>query len=175
MWLAPQISDFFGSLLLYTNPIRLILNSLGVKKDKNSEGFTRITAIKDDSDLPLMDVDGVIEILKQRKIFGARFIVPCPKDFFALRLKPDAHAPYVSRYQVDYNIKMDFPQIVSPYILKTDRTDEHDTYVKVVNDNLYNWVYSNRYSINTTREEIVEAYNRFCSVVDLDIINNKTA
>lgn len=40
MWLAPQISDFFGSLLLYTDPIRVILNSLVVKlsgDDINSE------------------------------------------------------------------------------------------------------------------------------------------
>jgi hypothetical protein len=36
-------------------------------------------------------------------------------------------------------------------------------------------VYSNRYSMHTTREEIIEAYNRFCSVVDLDVINNNTA
>jgi len=147
----------------------------GVKKDKNAEGFTRITAIKDGSDLPLMDVDGVIEILKQRKIFGARFIVPCPKEFFALRLITGASAPYVSRYQIDYNIKMNFPQMVSPYILKTDRADEHDTYIKIVNDNLFNWVYDNRYSKLTTREEVVEAYARFCSEVDLEVINNKTA
>lgn len=152
---------------------KVIKEFKGAKKGKSNEGFDLITLTKDNSDLPLLDFAGVIEILKNRNVLGSRFVIPCPYDFFDLRLKDGAFAPYVSRYRFDYNFKFNFPQMMSPFIIKTDRSERNQTYEKAVNDNLYDWVFTNRYNEQTSKEDIIEAYNRFCSEVSLDYINNK--
>jgi hypothetical protein len=44
-------------------------------------------------------------------------------------------------------------------------------YIKLLNENLYTWVYEHRFDKRTTKQEIISAYDEFCSKINIEEIN----
>lgn len=103
--------------------------------------------------------------------YSARAIIPCLKDFFDLRLKDDSFKPYVYHYILDSNIYLSFPKMLSPFVSE-EGADEKGKLKLVLNDNVYNWVYENRYSKTTTLENIKESYKIFVRKYELNELND---
>jgi len=54
--------------------------------------------------------------------------------------------------------------MVSPYVVEevdTYNRDERYKSTTILNEKLFDWVFSNRYDTNSTKEEIIEAYDEF--------------
>ena len=100
----------------------------------------------------------------------ARRFIPCLKDFVPLRLKDDAHMPYVFTYDFDNINYVKYPKMLSPFIAEY-KEDRNYKLKVVLNEKVYDWVYENRYNEKTTKEEIIETYREFVEAYDVDELN----
>lgn len=108
-----------------------------------------------------------ILISTNNNYYSSRCIIPCIEKYFKLRLKDDAHEAYVYHYRFDYNLNLQYPKMLSPFISVEDGNDKTELQL-VLNDKLFNWVYENRYDEKTTLEEIKEYYKEFTDEYIID-------
>lgn len=107
----------------------------------------------------------------KRSFSTARKIIPCLEEFFMLRLNDNAFIPYVFSYQFDENIYLPYPKMLSPFVSEEYDVNKYKLKIEL-NDKLYDWVFTNRYNHNTTREEIIKAYKRFIDIYKVEELNN---
>lgn len=144
----------------------------GVQMSFEGENSLRIlTFYKDNIAEGLLSINYINRILANHSGFGARTTIPCPKDFFDLKIKSDAHTPYLQRYRIDHRIKINFPIMVSPFILKYRRNGYSYKLIESRTDKFYDWVFENRNDSNVTRSEIIKLYDAFCALIDLEKLN----
>ncbi|UOQ75093.1 HD domain-containing protein [Hymenobacter cellulosilyticus] len=138
------------------------------------DGRRMLVLYRDHANRELMNLDGVKRVIRRREIYGSRTTVPCPSDFFELRLKEKSHIPYLGHYRIDHNALQlaTYPEMVFPYVLERKGKYKYQ-YVKSINEKLYNWIYENRFDKSTSKEQIINAYDRFCSQIDIDEINRQ--
>lgn len=142
----------------------------GKKQLYNQNGLRQISLFRDNPDSPLMSFEDVIQILKNTDHFGARTTIPCTEEFFALRLKKNAHKSYLRHYRPDYHFTMDYPQMLSPFVLKSEHRKK-DKYEIVLNTNIYDWVFENRFDQKTTKKDIIKCYDDFCAKANIEEVN----
>ncbi len=94
--------------------------------------------------------------------YTARKFIPCIKKYFNLRLKDDAHKSYVYRYRLSYNIDIHYPKMLSPFTSIENAKGENKLFCKL-DDDLYKWVFDNRFNEDTTKQDIVNSYKKFIS------------
>jgi hypothetical protein len=159
---------------LYSNFIirKIALEYKGVKLAFDEEsGMRQLFFFKEHIADGLISERDIEKIIISQSNFSSRATIPCPNGFLALQINDDAHAPYLGRYTVDYQIDLRFPKMVSPFIYAIKKRGSKSKVVEHRNNSLYDWVYENRADKKVTREEIIGAYDAFCSLVDLDKIN----
>jgi hypothetical protein len=62
--------------------------------------------------------------------------------------------------------------MLSPYLV--EEIDDRKRILKLeLNEKSLDWVYKNRYDDQTTKEEIIKAYDKFIGEIDIDEINSK--
>ncbi|WP_373708925.1 ATP-binding protein [Kaistella sp.] len=116
-----------------------------------------------------------IEILKETISWNrtSRKIIPCLKNYNYLRLKQNAKIPYLCHYQLSHIISFDYPKMASPYVVTEDykakREDKYTVSI-VINDKVLDWVFENRFDTNTTRENIISAYDEFITEFPLNLV-----
>jgi hypothetical protein len=123
--------------------------------------------------IPKEELLKIIRHHKNNNYDSARVIVPCLDNYPSLRIKNESHQFYVDNYFFDDNfryVKLPYPKMVSPFI-RQEINRNNCVLNKVVNANLIDWVYENRFDNNTTKKQIEEAYEKFCAIFDLDEIN----
>lgn len=112
----------------------------------------------------------LLNILKNTTRYNARVTIPCLKKYFDLRIKNESHTPYLRHYNLDGNIYFPFPKMLSPFLNHTIEFNQ-GTLKEVINDKLIDWVYDNRHNLDTTREQITNAYKLFCKDYNIELIN----
>ena len=122
------------------------------------------------SPIKINELPFIIESLKNKYPYSARAIIPCVEEYFILRLRKEAHISYVRNYMFDSNVYIPYPKMLSPYVRELKK-DEKIELKEVLNEKLFEWVFQNRYDINTTKEQIIEGYKSFCKSIDLGKIN----
>jgi len=151
-----KASEVFTSFSKSTTPQNNVREVLFTKQ-KQTNPITKIA------------LEAILKNLKG-SYSSARRIIPCLKDFFALRLKDNAFIPYVYHYRFDDHIYLPYPKMLSPFV--SEEYEERKYRLKVVlNDKVYDWVFENRYDTKTTREEIIETYKRFLETFNIDDLN----
>lgn len=114
----------------------------------------------------------LILTLKSGYHYSSRSIIPCIEDFFSLRIKNHAYKPYVYHLHINENISGCIPVMLAPYVRKSSDTMFGIGKLELVlNNQVYDWVFENRYDSKTTMEEIQETYKLFCEKYKLDEIN----
>ncbi|MDR3681121.1 MAG: ATP-binding protein [Flavipsychrobacter sp.] len=118
----------------------------------------------------LFNRDEVLEIIrihyKNMHGYSARMIIPCMEGFSVLRLKDLASKSYVYHYVSNNNIQIQYPKMLSPFVREEINIHNY-SFNPIVNDDVINWVYENRYDSKTTKEEIIEGYKLFCEKIDI--------
>lgn len=115
------------------------------------------------------DIRNII-ISNRRNFFSSRIIIPCIDKYSKLRLNKNAYTSYVYHYRFDYNLVIDYPKMLSPFISHKDIDNVINLNVSL-NDKLYEWVYENRFESSTTMEEIKKSYNDFIKEYDVNELN----
>ena len=119
----------------------------------------------------VMDRETLVSTIKGlRHNYSSRMIIPCNKKYFTLRIKDNAHQPYVYHYWLDINVHTPFPKMLSPFVTEQNLADEKN-FKLALNDKVYNWVYTNRYNEKTTLEDIKAAYAIFIKDFDVEELN----
>lgn len=136
-------------------------------KNKKSVTFT-----KDEEESFILgnDINNILKIFKNGNPGSARAFIPCNESFVKLRVKDEARKLYVFRYYIDRINKVDFPKMLSPFIIKQVSKNK-SILKKHIPPSMIDWVFENRHDSKTTKEEIVSDYERFCNSIDIDSIN----
>ena len=143
-----------------------------ITKSTNLETNVReVYFTKQSQTSPISEIDLKLLLKNLRgSLYSARVIIPCIEDFFTLRIKDNANKPYTFHYRFDSNVYLQYPKMLSPFI--TEEIQEGKLVLKeVINDKLYDWVYENRYSNKTTKEQIIKSYEKFLKIFKIDELN----
>ncbi len=153
-----KAKDYFTSIMKTTNPEKNVKEVYFTKQPQAS---------------PISDVD-LLAILKNIKkgYTSARSIIPCTDKYFELRIKDEAHEPYVYHYELDGNVYLPYPKMLSPFISE-EGIDGRNQLILALNDKIYEWVFVNRYDLSVTLDDIKEAYTRFVKNCDLTELNRE--
>jgi hypothetical protein len=153
-----KASDHFTSIKKTTNPENNLREVLFTKTNQKSP-------------ITKEELLNVINNLRNG-LYSARVIIPCIEEYFNLRIKDDAYKSYLHHYRFDSNIYLPFPKMLSPYLV--EEIDDRKRILKLeLNEKSLDWVYKNRYDDQTTKEEIIKAYDKFIGEIDIDEINSK--
>lgn len=108
-------------------------------------------------------------VLKRLRIgLSARRIIPCLDEFTSLRIIDDAFMPYVYHYRFDDLLDLRYPKMLSPWVGEEYGFWNYNLKV-LLNDQVYDWVYENRYHPETTKTEIIEKYQEFIESFKIEI------
>ena len=99
-------------------------------------------------------------INKCRNTLYTRYIIPCLDKYSKLKLKPEAWKEYIYEYSFNRNLVTQSPKMLCPYIKTNDNKDEYPIKISL-NQEVYDWVYTNRNDTNTTLDDIINGYNDF--------------
>ena len=133
---------------------------------RNNESLDLIEFSLEDNVEDFISEQNFIKLLKKSKKWNrsSRKIIPCPKKYSKLRLKDNAYLDYLYHFRFSHYLEINYPKMVSPYVVEevdTYNRDERYKSTTILNEKLFDWVFSNRYDTNTTKEEIIEAYDEF--------------
>jgi hypothetical protein len=109
--------------------------------------------------------------ISQSGLKSARCFIPCKTEYAKIRVTDDAHMQHVSTYRFDSFIEVKYPKMVSPIVVK-NLESEFAKYEQVVNEELIEWVFNNRYDMSVSKDQIRETYELFCSKLNLETLNN---
>ncbi|MBX2904454.1 MAG: ATP-binding protein [Taibaiella sp.] len=140
-------------------------NKARFTEDKENQKTTVVFTF-DNVDFYHTDEELYCAIEKQHNgYYYSRFFIPCIAEFASLRLRDNAHRPYIQPFQFVDGVNFPFPKMLSPFL-----NEFHGTGVKKMttklNDSLYEWVYENRYNSETSLEQIKSAYAAFCEKIN---------
>ena len=133
---------------------------------RNNENLDFIEFSVEYKDEDFISEQNFIKLLKKSKRWNrsSRKIIPCLKKYDKLRLKDNAYLDYLYHFKISYYLDINYPKMVSPYVVEevdTYNGDERYKSTTILNEKLFEWVFSNRYDTMTTKEEIVKAYDEF--------------
>jgi len=137
-----------------------------------NEGLNFIEFSFEATDNDFVEEDKFKEILKKTIKWNrsSRKMIPCLKKYSKLRLKDDAYFDYVYAFNFSHYIDIVYPKMVSPFVVEESDGDVLESRYKcsvVLNENLYDWVFENRYDPSTKKDEIIESYKNFTEEFDI--------
>ncbi|GAB3244100.1 hypothetical protein GCM10027346_41470 [Hymenobacter seoulensis] len=147
---------------------REFMGSQRIFNDEN--GRSQIIFFRDTDEMGFVDLAGLMLILKSENFHGSRAAIPCPNEFYNLRIKQDAHIHYLGRHVPDHNFTVRYHKMISPFIL-TQKRKSASVYEVSLNEKLYDWVYENRFDVNIAKDDIKKAYEELCAKIDIDDLN----
>lgn len=117
--------------------------------------------VSNDNDTDPIGFNDLVNMLKSQRTswgFGARTVVPCMNNYSNLRLRQDIDIPLHRIGPLTNGIYIDYPLMLSPYAV-SERDNSHGFELKLkLSDNFYEYVYTNRYDHNVTKEDIISTY-----------------
>jgi len=139
----------------------IMTNFKVVKSENNNETEVILTKGEQESPIDKSRLSQILNDLTENSN-SSRCIIPCVKEYFNLRLKPDAHEGYVYHYDLYNHLNFKFPKMLSPY---ASQQDEFGNVTRIVslNNRVYDWVYKNRFYPEVSIQEIKESYQKFIS------------
>lgn len=137
-----------------------LAHSKYVFRDKGS--FEKIVLSENGSGYPISKKQLKKSIQNIKYSFTARAFIPCISEYKKLRVKDDAYKGYVTPIDIYSYIAPPLPKMLCPYILQRGKNSVLKSPQKKLNTNIYEWVYNNRYYSQTSKEEIIETYEKFC-------------
>lgn len=154
------LTSFYTKFFIYK--VRNLLKSI-ISVDTTQKDLKIITYSKESQENIISDnaYEYFINELKANNLQRMRSVIPCKKEYYDLRIKEEAHAPYIFHFNFLWSINFEFPKMLSPYN-KCSNDNNSFRYEIAINDKLINWVYENRYDKKTTKEQIEKAYDKFC-------------
>ncbi len=112
------------------------------------------------------------KLIIRSPFYSSRIIVPCPQDYFNLRIIDNVFEFHLNQIPIDNNIPLALPKMLFPYVTELNYDGKCRTILSL-NEKVYNWVYKYRFNKNTTLEDIKDAYSKFIMEFRLDkSINN---
>lgn len=136
-----------------------------VSVEEGTECFREILVTRTEDDDPIDDQLLLSTLKSVQSMWGAgsRMIVPCNECYDALRIRTTDEIFYMQDSLSNYNLPIEFPKMVAPFLYKLDSNGLTRTILDGNNKKLHEWVYRHRNSPNTTLEQIEAAYTKFVS------------
>lgn len=152
---SPVLKIFTEHMLPNSHPgIELSFKDNVENEDINSE-----VTIKYKKECGLFFDDSIYkkikEICNSGNLTWARIVCSCPTEFTDLKIKKESlsYSDYFENFLHSAKYLQHLDKMVLPFIRG------NDTDIQI--ENLIDWVYENRLDLNTTKESIKDAYNRF--------------
>jgi len=107
--------------------------------------------------------------LNSDTFYYSRLMVPCLNRYEKLRVKNNSHINYTSKYHIAYEFNFDYPIMMSPFVRESVKTGTQYHLKAETNDQLFQWVFDNRFDTSTTIDEIKESYSKFVEEFGMEI------
>lgn len=133
---------------------KLFVNNIEYKEKGREITFSKESNV-------LINNDDYQKIIKSSHWYHSRQMIPCLDKYSKLRLKDSAHKGYVSHY----DIGIPYPKMLSPFVYIEEDNNKKELKIKLTED-LYKWVYENRYDEKVKLNEIKSEYKRFVEEFD---------
>lgn len=147
-------------------------NSVTFSKSQNGQNYD--VAFSRDHNLYAVDKLELLSIFNQIRggYYSSRTIIPCVAEYPNLRIKPNSFKPYVFKYQYFHDVKFEYPEMLSPFVAVITAENLRELQL-VLNEEVYNWTYENRFEEKTTLEEIKQSYTKFAEEFNIDDLNKE--
>jgi hypothetical protein len=159
-----------GSSYNYTsfflNQVQELFKCVSLGSEENNKVSIVYTKGEQKSIVTKEDMEKIIQGLLTNPS-SARAIIPCIEEFSALRLADDCREPYVYHFYFNHSFNIPYPKMLSPFVRKEHQKWEKSINV-VLNEKVINWVFDNRFSLKTTKKDIVEGYEKFLTMFPID-------
>ncbi|MBA4849004.1 ATP-binding protein [Emticicia sp. BO119] len=164
-------SSVHNFLLFITKDYFKSFKIIPIGKGKRSDTLILSKNLIDDCPIEEEFVKKLLRKHKDTYSVYARQIIPCLNKYKHLRLKDNFLIPYVSNEEVYNGIYIPYPKMLSPYI-REENLSSSVALKLVINNELIDWVYNNKYYTETTKEQIEKAYEEFCNDFHVEVLNS---